>query len=155
GDHAVRTGEVRDPHVVVAVDDDGPRTGQATAGERRPRKGAAIGSQQRDAAVAALLVVHDAGELRVGIATSLQLQTDSAEREQAMRRAAEPIRDPHVAEAIDREPASAVPGFELLRLRRVRRGEARDEVTTRVRDPDPILLIDSEMERSAEIFARR
>src|SRR5262249_39636999 len=64
------------------------------------------------------------------------------------------IRDPHVAAAIDREPAAAEAALELLRLRRVGRGEPRDVVASGVRDPDPILLIDAEMKRSAEIAAR-
>ncbi len=44
------------------------------------------------------------------------------------------------------------PGFEFLGLGRIRGGEADNEIGG-VRDPDPVLLVDGEVERPEERFA--
>ena len=67
---------------------------------------------------------------------------------------AEPVGDPDVALAVDGEAAAVVADLEVLDLAWIGRGEARNVVDAAVADPNPILLIDGEMERRAKRLAR-
>src|SRR5215470_9740448 len=66
---------------------------------------------------------------------------------------AEPVGDPYVALAVDVQTAVDDSGLEILSFARIRDREAR-HVIARVRDPDPILLIDGKVKWRAERLAR-
>src|SRR5262252_4793779 len=66
---------------------------------------------------------------------------------------AEPVSDPYVALAVDVETAVEDSGLEIFGFARIRGREARHFIAG-VRDPDPILLINGEVERRRERLAR-
>src|SRR5215467_10373804 len=66
---------------------------------------------------------------------------------------AEPVSDPYVALAVDVETAVEDSGLEIFGFVRIRGREARHFISG-VRDPDPILLINGEVERCRERLAR-
>src|SRR5262245_31107184 len=66
---------------------------------------------------------------------------------------AEPVGDPYVALAVDVQTAVDEPGLEIFGFARIRGREARHFIAG-VRDPDPILLINGEVKRPEERFAR-
>ncbi len=67
---------------------------------------------------------------------------------------AEPVGDPDVALAVDCEAAAIVADLEILDLAWIGRGEPRNVVNAAVADPNPVLLIDAQMEWRAERLAR-
>src|SRR5215831_903334 len=66
---------------------------------------------------------------------------------------AEPIGDPDIALTVDVQTAVDDSGLEVFDFARIRRKEARHFIA-RVRDPDPILLIDGEVKWPEERLAR-
>ena len=67
---------------------------------------------------------------------------------------AEPVGDPYVALAVDGEAAAVVADLEILGLARIGGGKSRDVVDAAVAHPNPVLLVDGEMERGAKRLAR-
>ena len=67
---------------------------------------------------------------------------------------AEPVGDPDIALAVDAKTATVESGLEVLDLARIGGGEARDVVDAAIGHPDPVLLVDAEVERRSERFAR-
>ena len=66
----------------------------------------------------------------------------------AARRIAEPVGDPHVALTIDAKPAATPTSVKFFRLAGIRSREPCHVPTHGIRYPDPILLIDAQMERA-------
>ena len=67
---------------------------------------------------------------------------------------AEPVGDPDIALAVDCEAAAVEADLEVLDLARIGGGEPRNVVDAAVADPNPVLLIDGQMERRAKRLAR-
>src|SRR5215475_4005010 len=61
--------------------------------------------------------------------------------------AAKTVGDPHISLAIDTKTATAESSFECLDLSRIGGGESRNVIDTGIGNPDPVLLVDAEMER--------
>src|SRR5215470_15099102 len=66
---------------------------------------------------------------------------------------AEPVGDPYVALAVDVQTAVDDSGLEIFGFARIRGREARHLIAG-VRDPDPLLLINSQVKRADERLAR-
>src|SRR5271157_4857940 len=66
---------------------------------------------------------------------------------------AEPVGDQGVAFAVDGEAAAAVANLEIFDLGWIGGGKAGNVVDTAVGHPNPILLVDGEMERRQERLA--
>jgi hypothetical protein len=63
---------------------------------------------------------------------------------------AKPVRDPHVAAAIDGETAIVDAGLEVPGLAWIGRGEAGNVIYTAIGYPNPVLLVDPEMKGCSE-----
>src|SRR5271166_5749080 len=154
-DRAAWHGEVGNPDVVVAVDYRCPRTRKATALEWRAGIWRAIWAQQCDAAAvhgASLLLGHGLRQVIRSGRNSFGLQAHCHVNEvsHAQHASAEPVGDPDVALAVDIETAVVDSGIEVLCLGWVGGGEAGNVRKAAIGNPYPVLLVDSEVERSHE-----
>src|SRR5215472_5883198 len=66
---------------------------------------------------------------------------------------AKSVSDPHVSLTVDTKTATAESSFECLDLGRIGGGESSNVVDTGIRNPDPVLLVDAEVERRPKGFA--
>src|SRR5262249_52481673 len=114
---------------------------------------AAIRTQYGDTAAvrAGLLHVHRTRQRHVRALAGLRRLQHLEHDLLTVLRVAEAICDPDVALAVDRHSARAEANLEGFHLARVRRGESRDPVGGRVRDPDAVFLVNGEVERRDEL----
>src|SRR6516164_2322894 len=139
--------------MIVAVHDSRPRTHQTIANHRRAGRLAAIGAQDGNVAAlgSGLLHIHRTRQrhidARAGFRCLQHLEQDSA----TPLRVAESTRDPDIALTVNSKPAGADTDLESFHFARIGCGESGDPIGACVRDPDPVLLVDREVERRSQV----
>ena len=155
-DWTARHRKVGNPNVVVAVHHRSPWAGETAALERRTGVWRAIRPQHRDAATTSLLLGHSLRQVIRCLRNTLELQAciKVYQMGQAEQPAAEPLRDPNIALAVDGEAAIVVSGLEFLGLAWIGGWKARNVVECAIGYPNPVLLIDGKVKRCLERLAR-
>src|SRR5262249_57293734 len=72
----------------------------------------------------------------------------------AAYRATESVCHPYIALTVDTKPAATPTSAELFCFARIRGGKTRYVTASGIRDPNPVLLINAQMERRPKRFSR-
>ena len=143
--------EVRNPNVVVAVHNHCPRAGKSAASEGRAGKLRAIRTQQRNTTtISVCLPRHKSSEGLVSIPSGFENQDVVDGLEECLRRTTKAVGHPSVSLTVNRHTAAAVTGAKFFDLGWVGCREASYMSAKGVGNPDAILLVNGEMERSKE-----
>src|SRR6516164_8136424 len=144
-DWALRTSEIGDPHIVVAVDRRSKSGGQAAAREGGAGVLAAVWPQQRHAAPVrtTLLLVHRTRHHLDVLAAAFQGIDHPPQGRFPNVGGTKSARYPDVALAVDAEPATAITRLESFDLVGVGGRKACDPGSQGLGYPDTVLLVDS------------
>jgi hypothetical protein len=142
-------------HAIVTIHGSRPRAYQTVTTDGRARRFAAVGAQHRNAASVGGRAKFSQGPRQdgVGIARCLRRLKHLSQDGPAFVRGAETARDPDVTLAINGESTGAIGRLESFDLARTRIGcrEAAHPIADGIPDPDPVLLVNPEMEWPGEL----